>query len=147
MCVRVGGFSGFKLTVDQHDVALLDALLAQDAGKGLDLIEELLVGDGLLGLGHGAVVEDGRGVAVAGVHVAVDAVVAGGQLARREPLPVVVRLAVLELLACAREHGRGLLVPVEVLGLMAPEGLWVGERVVLYFVLRVSHLLVVKTCR
>lgn len=127
-----------RLTVHQHDIPLLDALLAQHAGKRLDLVQQLLVGDGLLGARHGAVVEDGRAVAEAGVHVAVDAVVAGGQLAAREPLPVVVRPAALQLLARAREHGRGLLVPVELLGLVAPEGLRVGEGVVLHLVLRVS---------
>jgi hypothetical protein len=64
-------------TVDEHDVPLLDALLPQDGGKGLDLIEQLPVRDALLGVGDGAVVEDGGGVAVAGEHVAVNTVVAG----------------------------------------------------------------------
>jgi hypothetical protein len=66
-----------QLTIDEHNISLLNTLLAQDAGKCLDFIEELLVGDRLLGVRHRTVVEYGREVAVTSVHVAVDAVVAG----------------------------------------------------------------------
>jgi hypothetical protein len=59
---------------------------------------------------------------------------------------VVVGLAVFELLVGAGEHGRGLLVPVEVLGVVAPEGLWVVEGVLLDFVLGVGHLGRVSAC-
>lgn len=45
----------------------------------------------------------------------------------------------LEVLGGPGEHGRGLLVPVQVLGLVAPEVLGVGEGVVVNFVLRVVH--------
>lgn len=65
-----------RLTVDKHDIPLLDTLLPQHGGKDLDLVKQLLVREALLGVGDGAVVEDGGGVAAAGEDVPVDAVVA-----------------------------------------------------------------------
>jgi len=99
--LREGG-----LTIHQHNITLLDALLPQRARSDLDLVEKLLVREGLLGAGDGAVPEDGRSVAVAGQHVPVDAVVARRDLTARKPLPVrVVRgggLVVLPCCCCCR---------------------------------------------
>ena len=131
---------GLVLTVDEDHIPLFDALLAEDAGEGLDLVEELLVRDPLLGFGDGAVVQDGGQVAVAGVDMAVDAVVAGRYLAIWEPLPVVVGLTAPQRLRPPREDRGRLLMPVQVLGLVGPETLRVTERVVLNFVLWVIHL-------
>lgn len=111
--------------VDQHDVALADvAFVAEDGSEGLDLGEERGVGGGLFCRGgDGAVVEDGWGGAVACQDVPVEAVVAGGDEAVREPLPVLVgdgkggrrgrrRRSRKDLLGFAEDGGRGL-VPVE----------------------------------
>lgn len=62
--------------------------MAQDAGEGFYLREELGVAEPLFGVGYWAVVEDSGLVAVAGENVPVNAVVACGELAVREPFPV-----------------------------------------------------------
>ncbi len=53
-------------TIHENDIPLTDALLAQHAGKGLDLCQQLPVREALLGPGYGAVVEEGRLAAAAG---------------------------------------------------------------------------------
>jgi hypothetical protein len=126
-------------TVDEHDVPLLNTLLPQDGSEHLDLIEQLLVRDALLGVGYWAVVEDSGEVTVAGEDMTVDAVVTRGYLAVWEPLPVGVGVACLENLGRPGKGGRGLLVPVEVFCLVAPEALGVVERAVVDLVLEVGH--------
>jgi len=117
---------GSELTIHEHHIALLDAFLAQCAGKGLDLGQQLLVADALLGLRYGTVVEDGGGVPVPGQDMAVDAVVARRYLAPREPLPVIVLdLTLVQGLSGPSQASRWGFVPVQVLGLMRPEGLGV----------------------
>lgn len=90
-----------SLTVDKHDIPLLDTLLPQDGSEDLDLIEQLLVCDALLGVGDGAVVKNGGEVTVAGKDMSVNTVVARRYLAIGEPLPVLVSVARLEPLGCA----------------------------------------------
>jgi len=63
-------------TVDENYIPLFDAFLLENGSEHLDLIQKLLVGIGLFGLGHWTVVVYGRRVPVAGKNVTVDAVVA-----------------------------------------------------------------------
>lgn len=126
--------------IDEHDVAPAHALVAQDGSEGLDLIEELGVGDALLGARDWAVIEDGRTLAMAGEDVAVDAVVAGGDLAVRKPLPVVMRdVGFGKSLGIFPEGGGRGLVPVEIGGLLCPEGLWRAQRGGVQVVLGMRH--------
>lgn len=70
-------------------------------------------------------------------NMAINAIVAGGDLAIREPFPAVVGDAVLERLLGQLDGGRELLMPVKVLGLVPPEVIWVFERVPQHLVLDV----------
>lgn len=114
--------------IHEYSIAFANALGAQHRRQGLDVVQQLGVADALFCARHGAVVQDRGLAAVSRLHVAVDAVVARRDLAVREPLPVVVGLVRLgEGLGVPAQHGGGLLVPVEVGGLLGPEGLWVLE--------------------
>ncbi len=108
--------------VDGHPVALADAQLLQDVGQLAGLLMELTIGEGLVVLGIVALPDDRRLVA-ARLEVAVDAVGADVQRAVLEPADVHVvgvEGGVLDL--------GGRLEPVEALGLLAPEPLWVVDR-------------------
>ena len=113
--------------VDPDDVALLDPEVLQRVGEPLDVAVQIGVGDVAL-LALLAAPVEGDPVAVAGLDVAIEAVVGGVDLAVREPL-VERRVGVVEVL------GR-LLEPVQVLGLLDPPalpvllGLLVDRRVV-----------------
>ena len=119
--------------VDHHPVALGYALAGQDPGKARHLILQLGVGqrpDGVAG--DGTVVNDCRLVAAAGFDVAVDGVVAGVELAPREPA-IEGRIAGVQHLVPAPG-------PVDVLGRGGPEGVGIAERLGMGLVVRVAHL-------
>ena len=97
--------------VDPHHVALLDAVFLEGVGELLGVAEELGVGDVAL-LALLAAPVEGHLVALAVLHVAVEAVVGGVDLAAREPL-VEGGVRVVERLVPAVE-------PVERLGLLLP---------------------------
>ena len=100
---------------------VLDAAVLQRVGELLDVAVEVGVGDvALLALLAAPVERDA--VAVAGLHVAVDAVVGDVELAADEPLGVR-RVGPVE-------HLVPLLLPVEGLGLLLPEALVVLVRLV-----------------
>ncbi len=99
---------------DPHDVALLDALVLERVRELLDVAVEVGVGDVAL-LALLAAPVEGHAVAVAGLDVPVDAVVADVELPAGEPL-VEGGLRLVEHLVPA-------LGPVEVLGLLLPPGL------------------------
>ncbi len=63
--------------VDQHAVAGRDAKILQDGAERRRLIKQFAIGDCPLGRGDGAVVVDGGLVAAAGLHMAVERIVAG----------------------------------------------------------------------
>ena len=63
--------------VDDHPVALGDALGAQRAGQRCDALLQFGIGDGALRMGDGAVMDDRRLVAAPGQHMPVDRVPAG----------------------------------------------------------------------
>lgn len=116
--------------VHQHDISLLHPLLAEHAGEGFDLVQELGVGDALLGGGDRAVVEDGGVVAAVGEDVAVEGIIAGGEAGGGEPGPVGVGDGgggVWDGGGVQGEGGGGRGVPVEEGCLVGPEGGGVGE--------------------
>lgn len=77
---------------------------------------------------------------MSGQDMAVDTIVACRDLAPWKPLPMVVGDAGFGQGLGRLGQGRGgLLVPVQLLGLVRPEGLWVGEGVVVDLVLGVGH--------
>ena len=63
--------------VEDDAVALLDAEVAQHGAEQLHLGQQAAVGEGLLGVGDGRIVDQRRLVAAAGGDVAVERVVAG----------------------------------------------------------------------
>lgn len=116
-----------RCTIHQHDIPLPDPLLAQHPSQHLDFLEELRVGVRLFAPRDGRVPDDGRGIAVAVEDVPVDAVVGGGDLAVREPGGAGVGDAVGEGFGCGAEGAGGGGVPVELGGLVGPEGFGVVE--------------------
>lgn len=74
---------------------------------------------------------------MAGQNMTVDAIEARRDLTAVEPVPMRVLDAVPQLLRRLRQGRRRRFVPVQVRGLLGPEGLGVSERVRLYFVLEV----------
>jgi hypothetical protein len=103
--------------VDHHAVPGLHAETLQDAGERRGPLQQLRVAEGRPGAGDGAVVDQGRTVAVPVHDVPVQGVVAGVQRRVGEP-PVERRVVVVE-------DAAGLLDPVDQLGLFAPVGLGV----------------------
>jgi hypothetical protein len=63
----------YEITIDEDDIALLDSLFAKNGSKCLDFSQELGVSDLLLGLGHGAIVEDCGLVAISSEDMTVNA--------------------------------------------------------------------------
>lgn len=110
-----------ELTVKHDHIAFTHAIFPQGTSKDLDLVKQLTVRELLFGLGDGAIKVNGNLIAMASLDMAVDAVVARGDLAVRKPLPAVVFNTALELLGRQLQDGAGLLVPVEMLGLVGPE--------------------------
>ena len=98
--------------VEDDAIALLHAQALEGVGEAVHLAVEAVVGEGALVtvLAHP---QDGGLVAPVAVHMAVDAVHGGVELAAQEPSVV----GSLE----AEDFGEGL-VPVQALGLVAPEG-------------------------
>jgi len=78
-------------------------------------------------------------VAAAGGDVAVDAVVGRGDLAVGEPGPVWVGDAAGERLGGAAQGARRPAVPVQLVGVVPPEGLGVAQGELVYGVLGVRH--------
>ena len=112
---------------DPDHVAGLDPALLQHVGQPLDVAEQLGVGHvALLALLPAPVV--GHPVAAAGVHVAVERVVGGVQLAAGEPL-VEGGLGLVEHLVPGLE-------PVERLGLLGPPGLRVARGLLVHGLVR-----------
>ena len=74
-------------------------------------------------------------VAAPSQHMSIHAIVACRDLAVRKPLPVIVSGARLECFGGSREGFSGVLVPVQVGGLLGPERFRIAEGVVLNFVL------------
>ena len=72
--------------VDDHPVALGDALGAQRAGQRCDALLQFGIGDGALRMGDGAVMDDRRLVAAPGQHMPVDRVPAGVHGGIRKPV-------------------------------------------------------------
>ena len=99
---------------DPDHVALLDPAVLQRVGELLDVAVQVGVGDVAL-LALLAAPVEGDAVAVAGLDVAVDAVVGDVELAAHEPLG--------ERRVGPVEHLVPLLGPVERVGLLGPEGL------------------------
>jgi hypothetical protein len=116
-------------TVEENDITLLDTLFPQSAGECRDLVEELCVRELLPGARDGAIKVDGNMITVAGKYMAVNAVVAGGDLAIREPDPAVVLRPAGGVSLGVFENGRGLLVPVQMLCLVSPKLLRLVEAV------------------
>lgn len=76
----------------------------------------------LLGPRHGAVKVDCNMMAPTGRYMPIDAVIAGRYLAAGKPFPALVSTATIPERALGpTQSGRGLSVPMEVLGLMSPE--------------------------
>ena len=116
------------LTVDDHDIALSHALLAKDPGQDLDFVQELAIRVFLGGMSDGRLPDDGDVVPAAIGDMAIDAVVAGGDLAVREPRPMCVLDAAGQGLGLVGQGSRGAAVPVEPVCVSCPEGLGVLER-------------------
>jgi hypothetical protein len=126
-------------TVNQYDISFLDTLVSEHASQNFYLVQQLAVGECLLGLGYGAVEEYGGTVAIASQHMSVYAVEARRDLAPSEPLPMRVLVPILEGLRRPCKSGLWLLMPVEMLRLVRPEGLGILERVTVHLVLWVAH--------
>lgn len=110
-------------TVDNNNIPPPNPLLAQHPRQHLDLVQQPRIGKRLLGSRDRRVPDNRGAVAMPIAHMAVDAVVGGGNLAVREPGPVVVGRAVGGGFGV---FGDGLgwgTVPVEVRGVVGPEGL------------------------
>jgi hypothetical protein len=121
--------------VDEDDVALLDALLAEHASEGRDFGGHLRVGVGLFRVRDGGVPDQSGDVAVAGFDVAVEAVVCGADLAIGEPGPVGVFGSIFEGFGLLAEDFAVGFVPVELLAMVVPELFGVGEGGALHGVL------------
>ena len=83
------GDDGFRdhREVDDHSVALADAVGAEHPGEAFDAAEKFQVAQSHLGAGHRRVVDDGRLVSASSEHVPVERVVAGVELTVGEPAP------------------------------------------------------------
>jgi len=125
-------------TIHQHHIPLPHPLLPQHPSQHLDFLEQLLVRISLFAARDGRVPDDSGSIAIAALDMSVDAVVGGGNLAVREPGGAGVRHAVGELAGRGAESARGLLVPVELGGLVGPEGFGVAEGEGLDLVLEVG---------
>lgn len=117
------------LTVDDHHISLAHPLLPQHARKHLHLIQQLPVGVFLCGVRHWRLPDNGDIVAETIVDVAVHTVVGGGDLAVREPRPMVMLHATRQSLGAAIKNARGFAVPVEPVRVARPEGVGIAERV------------------
>ena len=127
---------GHHRQVERDDIALLHADRLEAVGEAADLVAQVVVADaadldGLVVLVDGlAFPEDGRLVAAAGVDDAVEAVVAGVDLAAVEPLGVgLVPL----------EDGVPLLVPVQLVGLLGPPGFGLVDRPLVFAAIRLHR--------
>jgi len=109
-----GGFRHHR-HVEDDDVAFFDAEVAQHGAEQLHFRQQAAVGEGLLGVGDGGIVDQRRLVVAAGCDVAVERVVAGVASAARKPAAVDASLGV--------EDFFGLLDPVDGLRRLAPETL------------------------
>lgn len=116
------------ITVDDDHVTALDALLSQDACENFDFIEKLGIGVFLGGVCHGGFPDDGDIVSMAGLDVAIDAIVCCGDVSIWEPGPGLVG-ATGEGLGLFSQSSRGLCMPVEPRRVMGPESFWVSEGV------------------
>jgi hypothetical protein len=88
-CVRIVGSIWDRPTVDEDYIAAFHAFFSENAGEDFDFIEELGVSVSFGGAGHGGFPDNCDIVAVACVDVAIDTVVGCGDLAIREPGPLV----------------------------------------------------------
>jgi hypothetical protein len=104
---------GHHRHVDDHPVALLDALAPEHAGAERHRVAELAIGIRLDRAGHGAVVDEGFLLAAAPVHMNVHRVVAGVERTADEP-PI-------ERLSRVVEDAVPALVPEDLLGGRGPE--------------------------
>lgn len=109
------------LAVEHDDVSFPDTRLPQRAAESLDLLEELPIRVSLLCVGDGAIEVDGHLIAIATQDMPIHAVVARGDFAVREPGPAVMRSAAGERLVHPLQSVAGLLVPMEMLGLVGPK--------------------------
>ena len=109
-------------TIHQHHIPLPHPLLPQHPSQHLDFLEQLLVRISLFAARDGRVPDDSGSIAIAALDMSVDAVVGGGNLAVREPGGAGVRDAVGEGFGGCAEGAGGRLVPVELGGLVGPEG-------------------------
>ena len=117
--------------VDEHPVPFGHALGRQGARKTGHFVAQLEVSEGLEGLGHGAVVDQGRLPAAAFVHMQVERVVAGVELAAGEPA--------VERLARVVQHLVPFLGPVALFGDLAPEAVGVLDRLGVGILIGVAH--------
>src|SRR5208283_1504452 len=99
-------------------VALLHAQVTERAGEARDLVPQLSVGDGRDGIRDRAVINDRPLLTAAGLHMAVDGVIAGVENAALEP-PGEGRIRIVQHLVPALE-------PSDLLGHFAPEPSRVG---------------------
>jgi hypothetical protein len=117
-----------ELTINHNNIPLLNPLLPQHPCKSLYLTQQLRIANALLDACHRAVIQNSRTITVAGLDVAVHAVVARRDLTVGEPRPRVVRhTRFLQPLLGQLQNPRRLAVPVQVVGLVRPEGFWIGE--------------------
>lgn len=65
-----------KLTVNKHNISLLDTFLSENSSESLDLVKKLLVSEALLSVRNWTVVEDGRLVSTSSQNMTVNAVIA-----------------------------------------------------------------------
>lgn len=127
------------LTVEHYHIALLYALLSQSTSKSFNGIKKLLVCILFLGLGHRTIIVDGNRIAITSLNMPIHAVVARRDLTTRKPLPVWMLGAVLERLGRCLERSVRLLVPVQLLGLLGPKRLRIGQALGQHLILEVNR--------
>lgn len=77
-----------KHTVNNHNIPLPNPLLPQHTGQNLNLIEQLRIGILLYSFSHGRLPNNRNIAATARMHMSIDAVVRGADLAIRKPRPM-----------------------------------------------------------